>query len=92
MSIKSKLLWLGLGGGLIAMFVKDGRRRAAAPSPAPAADAIPSDPEVEAALDLQSLDVDDIELGAPEMVSLDAMEQPAHRDNDEAMESGQNWL
>ena len=89
MSIKSKLLWLGIGGGLIAVFVKESRRRAV-PRPA---DVIPADPEIEAALDLASLDLDQDagEIDIPELISLDAVER-THPDDDVAMESGQNWL
>jgi hypothetical protein len=88
MSIKSKLLWLGLGGGLIAVFVKESRRRAA-PRPA---EAIPADPEIEAALDLASLDLDEEagEIAVPETVTVEAMESPP--DDDVAMKAGQNWV
>jgi hypothetical protein len=108
MSIKSKLLWLGIGGGLIAVFVKEGRRRAAARPP----EAIPADAEIEAALDLASLDIDEeageIEVAEPEVfdagessredigqlygVSTPRAEERDHLDNDMAMETGQNWL
>jgi hypothetical protein len=106
MSIKSKLLWLGLGGGLIALFVKEGRRRPAArPN-----ETIPPDPDIEAALDLQALDEDALELDTPEATTLDAVERSSHDigalygvatpravdrshpDDDVAMESGQNWI
>jgi len=99
---------IGLGGGLIAVFVKESRRRAA-PRPA---EAIPADPEIEAALDLASLDLDEEagEVAVPEDTSLDAVERSAHDlgalygvstpravdrshpDDDVAMEAGQNWL
>lgn len=93
MSIKSKLLWLGIGGGLIAVFVKESRRRV----PRSPAEVIPADPEIEAALDLASLDLEEeAALDVPEVVSLDALDWSAHDrsppDDDEAMESGQNWL
>lgn len=89
MSIKSKLLWLGIGGGLIALFVKEGRRR----TPTLARDAIPSDPEIEAALDLDALDVDEPEVEVPELAALDAMEHSAHGvDEDAAMLDGQSWF
>jgi len=90
MSLKSKLFWAGVGGTLIALLVRGGKKRGEARP----TDGIPADPEVEAALDLQSLDVEDLDFVAPETVSMDAVEMygAAHPDEDVAMETGQNWL
>ncbi len=103
MSIKSTLFWAGIGGGLIALLVREGRRRGAEP----VIEALPRDPEIEAALDLQSLDVDALDLATP---SLDATERSTHDvgalygvstpragntthlDEDQAMDAGETWL
>ncbi len=87
MSLKSTLFWAALGGGLIALLAKQGRRRTVAHP----VETLPPDPEIEAALDRESLDVDSIgfePLEIPEVRTAGRV----HPDEDVAMEDGQNWL
>ncbi len=104
MKLPSKLVLLGLGGGIVAALVMQrrqrGRRRFS--------EAIPADPEIEAALDLASLEIPDVPFPVLDSsvdigdVILDTGDlygvhtpravDRAHPDNDAAMADGQNWL
>ena len=90
-----RLFWIGIGGVLVA-FVLDRDRHARARSgvrvrPGRGRDAVPSDPEVEAAL---AYDDDLVELDAPETTRLEALDRAQHDidDGDAASDEGQNWL
>jgi hypothetical protein len=103
MKFPSKLFFLGLGGGIVAALVLQQRQRGRRFT-----ESVPGDPEIEAALDLASLDIDEPPL--PEIdSSVDVADVardtgdlygvhtiPAvdrtHLDNDASFDEGQNWL
>lgn len=106
-----RLFWMGIGGALVALVVdRDRHTRARAGvrvRPGRGREAVPSDPEVEAAI---AFDEASAELDSPELTSLDALDRaqhdvgelygahvtPAldtsHPDGDASFDQGQNWL
>jgi hypothetical protein len=104
MSLSSKLVILGIGGGIVAALVLQQKKQRTRRF----SEALPADPEIEAALDLASLEIEESPLPVLDS-SVDVSEvtrdtgdlygahtpravDRTHPDDDLAMAEGQNWI